>query len=192
MLSIDLLGPLRVTDDGVVLPVTAGKQRGLLAVLAARRGELVPVDDLVDHLWADRPPPAARNALQAHVGRLRRTLRDPGLVHTETGGYRLPAEHVLLDLDRFTTLCRNADAAAQAGRLAEAARQYERALGLWRGPALADVDLPRLRREVVPGWHEQRLRARLARLATARGMCRVDQAPAPRPRHTWWPVRESA
>ncbi|OSP40668.1 hypothetical protein B7767_25075, partial [Streptomyces sp. 13-12-16] len=61
--------------DGTVVPVGGARLRALLTVLALRTGRTVPVGLLVDEVWGDADPPAdATGALQALVGRLRRTL----------------------------------------------------------------------------------------------------------------------
>ena len=54
-----LLGPLAVRSGDTVLPIPRGKQRVLLAVLLARAGQIVPVDELIELIWAGRPPGAS-------------------------------------------------------------------------------------------------------------------------------------
>nr|WP_246326609.1 BTAD domain-containing putative transcriptional regulator [Actinomycetospora corticicola] len=72
--------------------------------MAVAEGEVVPVDRLVDDLWAGEPPPRALAGLQAHVSHLRRALepdrapRTPATVLVSAaGGYALHAE---LDVTR--------------------------------------------------------------------------------------------
>ncbi|MCW0213331.1 MAG: winged helix-turn-helix domain-containing protein, partial [Pseudonocardia sp.] len=108
--------------------------RGLLARLALDPGRPVTADTLVDALWGDEPPDGAGNALQSLVSRLRRAL-GPDLVTTVGGGYllRVPPDDVdALRFTRLTGFSATADPQAARGLLTEA-------LGLWRGPALADV-----------------------------------------------------
>src|SRR5215469_688802 len=51
MLEIGILGPLVVRRDGRTITPTARKPRTVLAMLAMRAGEPVPVKELVDELW---------------------------------------------------------------------------------------------------------------------------------------------
>src|SRR5690606_21884883 len=76
--------------DGTVVPVGGARLRALLTVLALRAGRTVPVGTLVDEVWDGDPPADATGALQALVGRLRRTL-GADTVASADGGYRLTA-----------------------------------------------------------------------------------------------------
>ena len=84
-----ILGPLRV--GGGESTVTAGRDRIVLAMLLLRAGRLVPVDELVDAVWEDRPPATARAQLQTCVSRLRRRFAElglaPELIVTDPAGY---------------------------------------------------------------------------------------------------------
>ncbi|MGW8768538.1 ATP-binding protein [Streptomyces sp. NPDC055815] len=134
-----LLGPLTVADaTGAPIPVTGGpKVRALLARLLLDAGRTVPVERLVDGLYGDEPPAGAQGALQAQVSRLRRAL-PPGVgVEFSPAGYRLAVEDV--DVLRFEALAREGARAGAAGDSGRAAALLREALGLWRGPALADV-----------------------------------------------------
>ncbi|MEW2501038.1 BTAD domain-containing putative transcriptional regulator [Amycolatopsis sp. NPDC047767] len=121
-MRISLLGPLEVrTDDGASVEVAGARLRALLSALAADGGRVVPAGRLVDAVWGEQPP-STGNALQALVSRLRRA---GVVVEAAAVGYRVVAD---VDVVRFEELVRRRDTSA----LAEA-------LGLWRGPALADV-----------------------------------------------------
>ena len=69
------------------------------------RGHSVTKDRLADQLWGEALPKRAFAALENHVSVLRRHLDGVGrgrdLVVTEPGGYRVAAERIDLDLDRF-------------------------------------------------------------------------------------------
>lgn len=73
----------------------------MLALLAAEGGP-VSQERLVNELWRDRPPIAARKALQTSVWRLRSVL-PRGVVVNGLGGYELPVDGEL-DIARFERL----------------------------------------------------------------------------------------
>ncbi|WKX71191.1 BTAD domain-containing putative transcriptional regulator [Streptomyces sp. XD-27] len=136
-----ILGPTEArAADGQPLPVGGARLRALLAALALRaaRATPTPVDVLIDEVWGDEPPHDALAALQALVGRLRRALgRDAVL--SAPGGYRLDATPDDIDLLRFERLVDVGGRALDAGDPETAAATLRTALGLWRGPALADL-----------------------------------------------------
>ncbi|MEU5692637.1 BTAD domain-containing putative transcriptional regulator [Actinosynnema sp. NPDC020468] len=150
-----LLGPLDVRLDGRPVPVRAGKHRALLAALLLRAGRVVPIGELVSFLWGGAPPARTRGTLQTYVMRLRQLLGDPSLIRTTSDGYRMVVPRERVDAHRFTAVARTASRAAREGNLAEAADLYAEAVGLWRGPALADVPSDALREEEVPRLTER-------------------------------------
>jgi DNA-binding SARP family transcriptional activator len=160
-MEYSVLGPLEVRSDGETIPIGSAKQRAVLAVLALEAGRVVPVERLIDELWGDSPPATATTALQVYVSKLRKTLGDRA-IETRSPGYLLRCAPDELDLRRFERLtaeARNAEPERAAALLGEA-------LALWRGSALADVDLPlesaRLE-ELRLAAQEQRIDADLAR-----------------------------
>ena len=163
VVEVRLLGPLEVDVDGRILDVRRQKQRALLALLALRAGEVVPTDRLVDELWGDEPPKAAVGSLQNFVSELRKMLGAEVLV-TRSPGYLLDIPRDAVDVHRFERIVREAAREASEQRAAS----LREALGLWRGPALADVQLEdamvaeaaRLEESRVAAW-EDRLEAEL-------------------------------
>nr|WP_053754365.1 BTAD domain-containing putative transcriptional regulator [Streptomyces sp. MMG1533] len=124
--------------DGTLVPVGGARLRALLTVLALRAGRTVPAGLLVEEVWGDGDPPAdATGALQALVGRLRRTLGADAVASVD-GGYRLAAAPDDIDLHRFERLAGEGARALADGDPAKAAVVLD-ALALWRGPALADL-----------------------------------------------------
>jgi DNA-binding SARP family transcriptional activator len=69
-----VLGPLEVWCDGRRVPVSAAKQRTLLAILLLRAGRVVAPEELIDQRWGERPPTSARKTLHNYVRRIRTTL----------------------------------------------------------------------------------------------------------------------
>ncbi|MFD3615775.1 BTAD domain-containing putative transcriptional regulator [Streptomyces sp. NPDC058676] len=125
--------------DGTPVPVGGARLRALLTVLALRPGRAVPAGLLVDEVWGDGDPPAdATGALQALVGRLRRALGADAVASVD-GGYRLTAAPDDIDLHRFERLVGEGTRALADGDPAKGAAVLDDALGLWRGPVLADL-----------------------------------------------------
>ncbi|WP_242882825.1 BTAD domain-containing putative transcriptional regulator [Actinomadura litoris] len=143
MVFVRVLGSFATEVDGAAVHLGGPRQRGVLALLVAARGQVVPVDRMIEDLWRGEPPARALMSLQAYVSNLRRLL-EPGrpprtparLLVSAAPGYalRLPPEAV--DAWRFEELLDRAradtDPRAARARLAEA-------LGLWQGPAFAEV-----------------------------------------------------
>jgi DNA-binding SARP family transcriptional activator len=161
-----LLGPLLVRDGNAVIPVSAPRQRVLLAalLLAARRA--VAVDDLAEALWDGGSPKDARAAIHTAVQRLGATLGPTGrdLVRTRPPGYLIMADDAEFDVRRFGLLAAAGAATARAGRWEQAATGLREALSLWRGEPLADVPSESLRSREVPHLAEQRLHTLAARI----------------------------
>ncbi|HEY4790964.1 MAG TPA: AfsR/SARP family transcriptional regulator, partial [Actinomycetes bacterium] len=135
-MEFGILGPLEVRDGPGLVRVPGAKERALLADLLVHAGRVVSADRLVEDLWGDDPPGNPANTLQGRVSALRRALgtAGAGLVVTRPPGYVLEADPGQVDAARFERLVAKAGRAAgdaAAGPLAEA-------LGLWRGPALAE------------------------------------------------------
>ena len=134
-----ILGSLEVADADGPLGIPAAKQRALLAVLLLHVNEPVSADRLIEDLWGERPPAAARKALQVQVSRLRKALGDGAdRVISQPNGYLLRTEPGELDLDRFERLAGEGREALVAGDPERAIERLREALAAWRGPALAD------------------------------------------------------
>ena len=167
VLGVDfgLLGPLVVRDGTRYVPVSAPRQRVLLAALLLSAGRVVGLDALAEVLWEGQPPAGARGALHSAVQRLRSTLgpSGAGLVETRPPGYLIRVDGEF-DVREFSVLAARGHAAAAAGTWAQAARLLREALGLWRGDPLADVPSQLLRdREAAP-IEDQRRQALAARI----------------------------
>ncbi|WP_214404057.1 AfsR/SARP family transcriptional regulator, partial [Pseudonocardia lacus] len=131
-----VLGPLAVwAADGTPVRVPEPKVRALLAALLLAEGRPVAADRLVEALWAGAPPGDPANTLQTKVSQLRRALGGAGTVLRHPGGYLLPIGPGDLDAHEFRALVERARTAAPADRLG----LLDRALGLWRSAALADL-----------------------------------------------------
>jgi DNA-binding SARP family transcriptional activator/tetratricopeptide (TPR) repeat protein len=146
-----LLGTVTVQRDGALVEMNSAMPRTILAVLLLNANTIVPVEALIDALWADGPPVSMTASLQNHVMRLRRLLgdEDGARIRAVAPGYLIRVEPGELDLDVFEQLCSSGRLAVQSWQWARAARDLAAALALWRGEPAADVPVlsghPRLR-----------------------------------------------
>ncbi|WP_198655437.1 AfsR/SARP family transcriptional regulator [Streptomyces geranii] len=136
--------------DGVHVTPSAPKVRQVLALLTLRANTTVPLHQLVEELWEERPPCSAATTLQTYIYQLRKL---PGLGETQSpggadspqalvttpGGYRLSMPQGCLDAQEFTELSARGREVMERGAVAEAADLLHRALAVWRGPALSDL-----------------------------------------------------
>jgi DNA-binding winged helix-turn-helix (wHTH) protein len=152
-MQFGILGPLEVRNGEAPVRVPGAKERALLADLLVNAGRVVSADRLVEDLWGDDPPGRPANTLQGRVSALRRALGPGGAgrLVTSPPGYRLDAGLEQLDATRFERLVAEAEVAAAAAP-ARAAGLLEEALGLWRGPALAEFADQPWARPRRPGW----------------------------------------
>jgi DNA-binding SARP family transcriptional activator len=168
MLGVDfgLLGTLVVRDGTRDVPVSAPRQRVLLAALLLGGGRVVSLDALAEVLWEGSPPAGARGALHSAVQRLRSTLgpSGAGLIETRPPGYLIKVDDGELDVRGFSALAARGHAAAADGAWAQAASLLREALGLWRGEPLADVPSQLLRDREAPAIKDQRLQALVTRI----------------------------
>ena len=151
-----MLGPLEVENGGRQVALGGPKARALLAILLLHRGEVVPVEQLIERLYEALPSEKAAKSVHAHVSRLRKALGD-GRVRTAGGGYALDVSPGEIDLDRFEQLVEEGREAAAASRFEEAARAFRRALALWRGPPFADFRYSDFAQGEIARLEERRL-----------------------------------
>ena len=98
-----LLGPLEVTRQGDHVRLGGPKQRLVLAHLLIRANHVVAADTLIDEIWGEEPPEAARASLQSYVSNLRRAL-GPECLIGQPPGYVLHAQEGEIDSLRFQAL----------------------------------------------------------------------------------------
>lgn len=171
---VRMLGPLQVEVAGRSFgPRDLGgvKPKQLLEVLLLECGRTVPKDRIADRLWGERLPQRVSATIETYVSVLRRLLDvEPGLgrqlIVTDHGGYRLAADDMSLDVDRFEALIRRA-----AG-----AKPTSRRLALEQAVQLVDDDL--LADEPYADWvqpQRQHCRALLLQALVDLAECCVEQ-----------------
>jgi DNA-binding SARP family transcriptional activator len=143
MVLIRVLGSFAAEAGGEPLPLGGPRQRGVLALLVAARGQVVPVDRMIEDLWRGEAPSRALASLQAYVSNLRRLLeparppRTPArLLVSASPGYALRLPQEAVDAWRFEQLL---DQARTLADPRDARVRLDEALALWRGPAFAEV-----------------------------------------------------
>ncbi|WP_055481796.1 BTAD domain-containing putative transcriptional regulator [Sphaerimonospora mesophila] len=151
MVIFRALGPLEVIAEGETLDLGGLRQQTVLARLLVAGGRAVPVGTLIADLWPGEPPAQALSTIQGYVSRLRRALephraprQEAGVLVSAPPGYALRARPEDVDCWWFEKLVKGDHGDDPAGTL----ERMESALGLWRGPALAEFeDLPWARAE---------------------------------------------
>jgi len=174
-LQIKILGPLEVLVEGRLVELRGQKQRELLAILVVHANDVVSADRLIDALWGESPPASAPKTLQAYISRLRKALDDEGLT-THGHGYSFALGKDQLDAAQFTRLLEDGRRALAADEPVRAADVLDTALGLWRGPALADFAYASFAQEEIARLEELRLAAREERVEAALALGRHAEA----------------
>lgn len=136
-----LLGDIQARLDGQEVDVGHIKQRGVLATLLTDANRVVPVEQLIDRVWADHPPLRARETLYGYLYRLRRALSaaDDVKISSTPGGYVLSVDVMAVDLHRFRHLVTQARTASSDE---QSLVLFDQALGLSSGDAFANLDSP--------------------------------------------------
>ncbi|MFL5799047.1 MAG: protein kinase domain-containing protein [Actinomycetota bacterium] len=158
-----LLGPIEVVEDGRARSIGGPKQRTVLAHLVLRANNALTQDRLIEEVWGEDPPPAARSTLRGYLSHLRAAV-GPERLERRSGGYALLADPSAIDFLRFEALVAEGRTCAPTDP-AGAARAFDGALRLWRGPAMGDLaNQPSLRPEIAR-LEELRLTASEERIA---------------------------
>ena len=148
---LGLLGPLLLVRAGKQITPSAPKLRLVLSLLAVQANAVTRVDQLVEELWGESPPPSALTTVQTYIYQLRKLLRlddqpvpegdttRPALL-SHPGGYilRLP-DLADVDANLFEELARRGRTELLAARPEAAAETFRDALALWRGNVLEGV-----------------------------------------------------
>jgi len=154
MLEFRILGPLEVSDEMRPIALGGQRQRALLAALLLEAGRVVPTDRLVDLLYGEGAPKTATTSLQNAISRLRREL-GPDVLETRPPGYILRASPEQVDARRFELQLHDARGAGAEKRK----ELLERALALWRGPALAEFTFEQFAQAEIRRLEELKLAA---------------------------------
>src|SRR5262249_18250494 len=142
-----VLGSLRVEAGTIVVPVTSPRQRAVLAVLLLHANRSVAAAGLIGQVWGEVPPDSANGLVHTYIWQLRRLLAahehaagQPRIIR-QPGGYLLRVTEGELDAHIFEQLAKAGLDGLAAGDAAAASGHLRRALELWSGEPLADLDL---------------------------------------------------
>jgi DNA-binding SARP family transcriptional activator len=168
-MMIQLIGTVEVVTARGVVDIGPPQRRLVLAALAVDAGRSVPVEVLMDRVWAAEAPGRGRRALQAHLTRLRGIcgrLEEPvGLVR-RSGGYLLDLDRDRVDVHRFRRLVQLSREPGTGGP--DQARLLRSAIDLWGGEPLAGV-AGRWAEQTRESWRQQYLDAVVAWARAALG-----------------------
>ncbi|MFJ1595423.1 AfsR/SARP family transcriptional regulator [Streptomyces sp. NPDC088261] len=141
--EIRLSGSVEVRALGRRNDLGSTKTRLALAALAWDASRTVSVDTLIHRIWDDNPPAKAREALHAHVSRIRKAFRiaggDAPVITSRTNSYVMNVDPDRVDLRRYTSYVDQARSLKDSDDEGEAIRLLDLAAGLWRGEALAGI-----------------------------------------------------
>ncbi|OSC39873.1 AfsR/SARP family transcriptional regulator [Mycobacterium decipiens] len=167
-----LFGGVRVLVDGRRVDIGPARQRCVLAALLVDVNRPVPLHQLVDRIWSDRPPHRARNALAVYVCRLRDLLADAEevTISRDLSGYVLTADPLSVDLHRFRSVISQARASVDPH---VAAGLFDRALAIWSGEPFVLLDTPWIN-DVRTAMQAERFSAQLDRNDVALRVGRHD------------------
>ncbi|MEX5633365.1 AfsR/SARP family transcriptional regulator [Parafrankia sp. FMc2] len=165
-MQFSVLGSLAVSAHGRRSSISGRCQEALLLTLLINEGTVVAVGTLIEELWGPQAPRNARNALQAHVSRLRRELHrlepdrpEGSIVARHGGGYRLklaPADEI--DATVFMTGLRDVRSWCHSRR-DEAVARLRELLSLWCGPLSGAAVEGAMCRAAAAHYEESRLDA---------------------------------
>ncbi|QUQ64720.1 BTAD domain-containing putative transcriptional regulator [Kutzneria sp. CA-103260] len=151
--QIRVLGTVEAQVGDELVALGPRQRRLVLGVLAWEVNRPVPIERLIALVWPEEPPRSAAHAVRVAVSDLRSRLQGIDL-ETHGTGYRLRCDPTAVDVHRFLALVVRARKTTDDQARLEL---LDEALGLWRGPVLADVASDRTRDLLAAGVEETRL-----------------------------------
>ena len=151
------------------MTVGGPRQVALLALLLVNANRALSSDRLIDALWGDLDQATALKRLWVTVTRLRRVIDAGGksgesALRKVAGGYLLAVRPGDLDVEVFESRMQDGCRTLEAGDARRAKDLFGEALGMWRGPALADVAHREFAQPEIRRLEELRLTAIEARI----------------------------
>jgi len=119
------------------------KARLLFAMLVLMRGQDIPRDQILDHLWPDLPEQNARNNFYVVWSTMKSALLPPGeraarcpYVENPRGRCRIVRDALRSDIDEFEELMAKARQAEAENKIDEAVAALQDLMGVYRGELL--------------------------------------------------------
>lgn len=141
---IGICGPLMVGHDNIGPRSLPPGERVVLGLLALASGFPVAHDSMIEALWPGKVPDSANAIVQTYISRLRSRLGvsrgGESLISHDGAGYRLQLTEDQLDLLAFRKMI---DRARDETDVSVSCEIYEKAMNIWRGDPLEDIDAVR-------------------------------------------------
>ncbi len=157
--QFQVLGPLRVENEGEPYELGGPKQRAVLALLVASAGRPVSTESLIMDVYGEDADPKVRRSLQTYISSLRSEFGN--VIHHENQAYTLNIDPASIDAVRFERAIHRARATTDDSVSSDI---LENALGMWRGTPYRDIDASiSLQSEIarLEGLHAEALEARI-------------------------------
>ncbi len=156
-LTVYCLGPFRVFHEAQYIENWGSKKaQQILKYLLIHRQHPVPKETLMDTIWPEADPEAARRNLHQAIYVLRQTLKtELGLncIQFENDGYRIdPSQSLWCDYEAFEQYAQAGQRLEQAGQSGPAMAAYGKASGLYQDDFLVEdlyEDWPKSQREYL-------------------------------------------
>lgn len=145
-LWVGVCGPFSLKVGDKEYPAIPAGQRVVLTLLVLASNAAIRTDSFIATLWPDRDPPAtASGMVHTYVCRLRAMFKAAGdgedPISRDGSGYRISLATDQLDALTFRRLV---DLARKEPDANDSCDLYERAMQLWRGGAVEDIDILRM------------------------------------------------
>lgn len=141
----EVLGRLQVSDGERNATIGAQKVETLFAVLLSRPGQIVASTQLMDEIWGEQIPRRAAAGIHVYISQIRKFLtwfrNSEAPIATSSPGYVFHPRDDELDYQIFEHFTCLGSAHASGQRHRQAIFCFEKALDLWRGPALSGIAL---------------------------------------------------
>lgn len=138
-----MLGPLEARHGDAPVPLGDQQQRFILVVLLLHANKPVSPERITEIVWPEQPE--RRTLVRGYINKLRKAFESTGAaIETTATGYVLRVDEDSIDTVRFD---RYREEAAQAVRDNDQRRAIDllrKAVSLWRGRFLEDIDIDRV------------------------------------------------
>jgi DNA-binding SARP family transcriptional activator len=167
-MQLGILGPIQANCAGISCVPSAVKSRKVLALLLVNADSVVSLTAIKQELWDQDAPRSASTTLQTYILQLRKLLdaalpsgspSPKDILATRPGGYVFHIGSGSLDLHQYEALMAGGQASMDSADWGAAAERFRRALDLWRGPSLEDIEHGRQLETHVIKLNESRLYA---------------------------------